>query len=187
MSRPAVPDPEDISAADAAELAQLESDIAEAADEFDDSFTPIQDVIAIARTSSERELAIAFWKHSANQELRFRRSRNRSAEAAMRRDINACSRAIIDIRGEKGDNGKLGELKRRVDGHDKKSWGLITLLLGGVGAAAAKLVMVGQLYGELRADVTATQKQLSLLQAENQMLRAVLIVPRPDNGKDPAP
>lgn len=168
------------------ELNEIETNLAAEADEFDEQFTPVQDVLTLARTSQDQNLVFALWRHSANQELRFRRTRNRSAETKLRRDIDDNAKAITDIHGAAGTNGKLGELRRRVDGLSSKAWWLFTALVGALGAAAVKLVIVVRAFDSVEALATHNAQQIQLLQAQVMTLQTALITryrPAEEPGK----
>jgi len=150
-------------------LAQLEADLIAEADEFDEQFTPVAEVLALANTARERDLVLALWQHSANQELRFRRQRKLSSEGALRRDTDANTKAITDIHGASGGNGKLGELRRRVDSLSKAAWWFVTAVIGGIGAAAVKLVMVVRAFDAV--ENTAQHNSARLLEQQARILR----------------
>ena len=103
--------------------------------EEDDHFTPVQHVIdliedRIVLTERERLIVTVIWRHTANLELRARQRSDSQDSGQLRRDIDALQLAIVDIRGEHGNNGKLGALKARVDQAESRRWWAVTALAG---------------------------------------------------------
>ena len=147
------------------ELGQIEHDLETEADEFDEQHTPIREILQLAGTSKEQAIVIALWRHTANQELRFRRARNRSSEGQMRRELDELKNRVTDISGKDGTNGKLGETKRRVDNIGKLGW----LVLGGIGAAAIKVVLMVRAFDAVEAQSLHNAQQI--LELSGRVLR----------------
>lgn len=72
--------------------------------------------------------------------------------------VDAVETAIVDIRGERGDNGKLGALKARVDVADSRRWQVLMFLAGLLVTVVTAAVTLGVWIGRIDADV-ATLKQ----------------------------
>lgn len=155
--------------AELVELGKVEEDLEAEADAFDDQFTPVAELLALAKTADDRNLVIGLWKHSARQELRHRRIRNRSSEHQMRKEIDELQARAIDTCGKDGTNGKLGELRRRVDALTSKAWWLFTAFVGGIGAASVKLVIVVRAFDAVEA--TTQQNAARLLEQQARILR----------------
>ena len=56
---------------------------------------------------------------------------------------------LADIHGRSGSNGKLGELKRRVDALSSRAWILLTAFVGALGTALIKVVLVTRAFSAL--------------------------------------
>lgn len=113
--------------------------------------------------------------------------------SALEKRIREVEIDMIDIRGESGDNGKLGNLTGLVKAiNDElsklsgRAWWAITVILGGLGAAAVKLVVIGKSYGELGTTVDNLKSQLERQQTEIFMLRQSrrFTMPADAPGKD---
>lgn len=144
----------------------------------EDDFTPVASVFerieeSFVPTERERMLLHLVWQHTANMELRSRARRDTDGTKALVDRVDGVETAIVDIRGERGNNGKLGALKARVDALMSRAWWLVTVLVGGVGAAAVKLIIVGRAYGELETEVQANKARIQLLE------RVVFLKSRP--------
>ncbi len=164
------------------ELGLIESAIASEADDYDDEFTPVSEILPIAKTPESRAIVIQLWKHSADQELRFRRTRNRSSEQQLRNDLDSLiarveghSERIVDATGKSGDNGKLGELRRRVDAWTSKLWWCVTAAVGAIGTAAIKLVLVTRAFDAVESRSLHNAEQVKILQAQVMTLQAAAI------------
>ncbi len=168
------------------ELAQIETDLQnEARSEWDDEFTPIREILELAgRDVVLRNIVAGLWKHSANQELRFRRQRNYSDEGRMREDVDANTASILDISGKNGSNGKLGEIKRRVDTLTSKAWLVLIAAIGSIGAAAVKLVIVTRAFSDVENRAARSADEIKLLQAQVLTLQAAQIT-RPRYRPEP--
>jgi len=126
--------------------------------EGDDHLTPVAHVIErISRTfvpsERERTLIHLFWEHTANMEMRGRKRSDSSETSTLRKAIDALETAIVDIRGERGDNGKLGELKRRVDVAESRRWWAVTFLAGLAVAVVTAAIAFGVWKGSIETDV----------------------------------
>jgi hypothetical protein len=67
--------------------------------------------------------------------------------------IDRVETAIVDIRGEHGNNGKLGALKARVDSTEARRWWVITFLAGLVVTVITAAITLGVWIGRIDADV----------------------------------
>lgn len=99
--------------------------------------------------------------------------------------------AVTDLRGQHGDNGKVGELRRRLDTLSSRAWWLLTLAIGSIGAAALKLVAVTTAFNHVAERSAHSADQLRILQAQVLTIQSALLVrdlvPAPEPGKDPQP
>jgi hypothetical protein len=132
--------------------------------EQEDHFTPVHHVIEVIEerlhieggvvlTERERLIVTMIWRHTANLELRARRRSDSSDHTKIRRDIDALETAITDIRGERGDNGKLGALKARVDQAESRRWWAITALAGVVVTVISASIAFGRWMSSVETDV----------------------------------
>jgi hypothetical protein len=92
--------------------------------------------------------------------------------AELRRDTDV---AFADIRGERGDNGKLGALKARVDTLSARAWWVIATAIAGLGGAAAKLVIVSSTFASVQASAADSAERVRALEAEVSTLRSQLV------------
>lgn len=136
-----------------------------------DEFTPVRDVLEQIRDPEARKVVALLWEHSANQEMRARKQLEQTEGGSLRRDIEALGRdhdrlcewtsdeltalnkAIVDIRGEGGNNGKLGALKDRVDKTDSRRWWLITFLVGTIITIVTAGIAIGRWMGNVESDL----------------------------------
>lgn len=156
-------------------------------DHDDDDFTPVGVAIermekAIDLTDRERELLRLAWEHSANQEMRTRKRVELTEGGQLRADIETVAEhvadvkeAIIDIHGASGQNGKLGELKRRVDGLTTRIWSAIGSAVASLGAAAVLIWNTSGDYHDVKAAARAANDQIKILQAQVMTLQAAAI------------
>lgn len=117
-------------------------------------FTPVSDVIErIERTivldERDRLLIHLFWQHTANMTMRW--SRTDAAQTDAR--LDALERAVIDMRGERGDNGKIGEQRRRLDKIEARRWWALTFLAGLIVTTLGWAYSFGARIGSIEADV----------------------------------
>lgn len=152
-----------------------------------DDFTPVGVAIermekAIDLTDRERELLRLAWEHSANQEMRARKRVELTEGGQLRADIETVAEhvadvkeAIIDIHGASGQNGKLGELKRRVDGLTTRIWSAIGSAVASLGAAAVLIWNTSGDYHDVKAAARAANDQIKILQAQVMTLQAAAI------------
>lgn len=137
--------------------------------ESDNDFTPVGQVIerieeVMVLDERDRLLLRLFWQHTANMEMRARKRSDSQDTSVIAKQVNELQDWRIDIEGKSGTNGKLGNLRKAVDGILHKGWWLITVLVGGIGAAAVKLIIVGRAYGELETKVENNSSRLKLLE-----------------------
>lgn len=149
-----------------------------------EDFTPVGHVIdtlqqQIALTERERQIVglvlKVSWNHSANQELRAQARHDTLDGGKLREEVDRIDTAITDIRGEKGDNGKLGELRRRVDSLTSLARSIVMLAVGGIGAAAIKLVMVTRAFDAVEAKATHAQDSIADLRNHNATLQSQVL------------
>lgn len=67
--------------------------------------------------------------------------------------IDALETAIVDIRGEHGNNGKLGALKARVDTAEARRWWAVTALAGVVITLISASIAFGRWMSRVETDV----------------------------------
>ena len=157
----------------------------EIGDDFDsEDYTPINDILALADSERERERTILYWRHIRNVEMRLRAvagadvniTDHIAEDAETHRQI---TEALTDVHGKNGQNGKLGELKRRVDALSSKAWWLLTAFVGGLGAALVKVVIVTRAFDAVEAKANHAEQQIQILQAQVMALTtAALARPR---------
>lgn len=163
-------------------------------DEFnrgDEDFTPVGKVIdrieeVMVLDERDRLLLRLFWQHTANMEMRSRKRSDSQDTSILSKRIDDAENRLIAISGERGDNGTLGNLRKAVDGILSKSWWLVTALVGGVGAAAIKLVIVGRAYGELETQVKANTSRIQLIENVT-FFKSFPKLPGLTPEKDPSP
>lgn len=129
--------------------------------EPDEDFTPVSNVlerVEFSPTDRERLLLHLVWQHTANMELRSRQRRDTGDTSAFEKRIDGVETAIVDIRGEHGNNGKLGALKARVDTAESRKWWALTFAAGLLVTVITAAVTLGVWIGRIDADV-ATLKQ----------------------------
>ncbi len=102
--------------------------------------------------------------------------------------------AIVDLRGESGQNGKLGNLRAEVANVRTaqttlggRFWALAMLLLGSVVAAATTLVVIGRWVGALETQVEANRAAAAQQALEIRALQFSRFTPAPPPGKDTPP
>lgn len=83
-------------------------------------------------------------------------------------DIEELRTAITDIRGESGNNGKLGALKERVDKAESRRWWLITFVAGTVLAVAAIVYRAGSLVGDVNSRLHQVEQRLERMERRNR-------------------
>lgn len=173
----------------------------------DDGFTPVRHVLDLI-SESHPELApliSKIWEHTANVEMRLnaRMGSETASENVNRRideqqdEINMIHQSLSEIRGNQaltrediakrftdltgrdGTNGKVGTLRVSLEKLHSKLWWGVTMIVGGLSGVAVKLIMVGTIYGQMKAEIEADHNQIQLLQQlvfKNQ-LKAVLDAP----------
>lgn len=154
-----------------------------------DDFTPVGDVMPLAGGDEALRIMLArIWQHTANMEMRLKSQLAESEAGRLHYEIDRLHTAITDIRGEHGTNGKLGEIRRRVDALTSWARSIVMLALGGIGAAAIKLVMVTRAFDAVAADASHARDEIRILQAQVMTLQTALIARRfrpavePGNG-----
>lgn len=161
--------------------------------------TPITDVLPLAgEDESARIVLVAVWRHIDNLEMRLLAKIAATSGETHRALIDEhvaedaqthldITEKLADIHGKSGQNGKLGELRRRVDALSKAAWLLVSVAVGGLGAAAIKLVMVVRAFDavEARGEATAA-RQLELIDRVLRLETEALRRHRSDNRFNPA-
>lgn len=145
-----------------------------------DAFTPVTDLLDLIDDPKLRRIVRMMWEHTANVELRSEERAGKGVDvSALVEDLAAlrteAATKFADIHGASGTNGKLGELRRRVDGLSSKAWWILTAFVGGIGAAAVKLVIVTSAFTEMRDRSLHHRDEIRLLQAQVQTLQSALI------------
>ncbi len=164
-----------------------------------DDFTPITDILAIAEDEHERELIKRIMYKFRNSEARQQKRIEQTEGGQLRAAIDAIehrqdkqAERITDISGKSGDNGKLGELRRRVDAWTSKMWWFVTALVGMLSTAAVKLVLVTRAFDAVEARsvhnaelIKRQDNEISLLRAEVMAERAARISRRARDERAP--
>lgn len=99
---------------------------------------------------------------------------------SQRARIEALELALVDVRGQSGNNGKLGNLRTAVDAIQgtlknisSRTWGLLVAFLSGIGAGVIKLMLVGRAFGALENQVAADRAALDQQAAQILALQAL--------------
>lgn len=72
---------------------------------------------------------------------------------------------FTDLRGRNGDNGKIGEMRRSLDEINRRSWWVLTFIIGCIGGIAIKVFLAGVEYGSIKASLNRLdEKQTELIQ-----------------------
>lgn len=155
-------------------------------------FTPVGSVfdrIADEMVLSDRERMILrlVWQHTANMEMRGRKRSDSQDTSLLAKRIDDLETRVVDMSGADGTNGKIGNLRKSVDGILSKGWWLITVLVGGIGAAAVKLIIVGRAYGELETKVENNTNRIQLIERATFLKSIPLLVDPAPPGKDHTP
>jgi hypothetical protein len=106
-----------------------------------------------------------------NRELRTELALLHQRTAAVERlaeVLDELSAHVVDIKGKSGDNGKLGELRRSLDGIAKRIWWAVTVVVGSLGAAAAVVFQTGQEIGTMRTKVDQLRDQVRTLHSYHE-------------------
>ncbi len=166
-------------------------------DEFVDPFreiTGVTEIIEECEASPDDALQIIL-RHMTNRDLRFQQALKQRSSEELATRLNQLELQMRDVRGESGSNGKLGNVTALVkiisDDVSKitaRAWAVFLILLGGVGAAAIKLVIVGKAYGDLETSVDSLNATVDRHQAEILLLRQSRRFNLPASPeKEPAP
>ena len=98
--------------------------------------------------------------------------------------------AIVDLRGESGSNGKLGNIRAELTAVKEKQaafigrfWALVMVVLGGLVGTVIELVLIGRAYGALETQVADDRAALVQLQS----LTFARFTPATTPGKDTTP
>ena len=152
--------------------------------------TPVTDVLPLAgEDESSRLMLVAVWRHIDNLEMRLLAKISATSGETHRQALDeheatdhahhaTVTEALADIHGRSGTNGKLGELKRRVDALTRAAWLLVSVAVGGLGAAAIKLVMVVRTFDAVEARSMHSAAQLLEVQARVLRLETAAITRR---------
>lgn len=151
-----------------------------------EDFTPVGDILPAVGPEQQTLLAIV-WRHTANMELRLRQAIQSTDANAVRSEVSAvaddlaqhrtaCTAAITDIRGERGDNGKIGEVRRRLDALTARAWAVLLLFLGGLAAAAREVVLITTAFNAVADRSIHSAEQIRVLQAQVQTIQSALLV-----------
>ena len=140
--------------------------------DFDnEDFTPITDILALVETERERERTILLWRHIRNVEMRSRARAGTGVDIAAHIAEDAevhreLAEKFADVHGVSGNNGKLGELRRRVDALSSKAWWLFTAFVGALGGALIKVVVVTRAFDSVEAKANHAEQQIQILHAQ---------------------
>lgn len=141
-----------------------------------EDLTPVTQVVARIEqtmTLNEREQVLVhlLCEHMANNVMRHTQAVKQLDASKLREELNALNDEVevlrtktevglADVRGERGDNGKLGELKRRVDQLEGRRWWLMTFIAGTIITVLGSAIAFGRWMGSIDADI-ATLKARS--------------------------
>lgn len=133
-----------------------------------DHHTPVTDLLALIDGLDEitprqlKQIVRLVWEHTTNVELRsVQRIPDEQTTAETRREFRELQ---LELTGKDGKNGKIGLLREAVDRLMSRAWWFFTVFVGGIGAAAVKLLIVGRAYGELDAQVNSNRARLQLIE-----------------------
>jgi hypothetical protein len=129
-----------------------------------EDFTPVGDVLDQIGDPEAKRIVTLLWRHTANIELRARQRLEASDAGALRRDLgilcddlaelrNDFGKADVDIRGESGSDGKLGELTREVRGWASRRWWLLTFVAGTIVTVLGAAIVFGRWMGSVETDL----------------------------------
>lgn len=147
-------------------------------------FTPVTDLLDRIHDPEVRWSIRMVWEHTANIEMRLQAQIDASDATKLEHDVGKVASAIVDLRGERGDNGKVGELRRQVAELRSRAWWLFTAFVGGLGAALIKVVVITRAFDAVEARSHTNADQIKVLQAQVMTLQTALIV-RPRYRPEP--
>lgn len=119
--------------------------------------TPVGHVLQlIERSELDEDDKRPLKRHVANMALRAARTEPefmRQQIDELDEKVEGLGKAIVDIRGEHGNNGKLGALKARVDQSESRKWAVLMALVGAVITILTLAVGGGRWIGRIETDV----------------------------------
>lgn len=127
--------------------------------EPDEDFTPVGQILDKIADPELRDAVTAVWRHSANIELRARERAKDTDVGCLAERVGAAELAIVDIRGEHGNNGKLGEIRRRVEQMSARRWWFLTAIAGSLLAIGAGVLAAGRWVGAIETDVEVLKER----------------------------
>lgn len=152
----------------------------------ENGFTPVRHVLDLI-SESHPELApliSKIWEHTANVEMRLNaRLGDETAIENVNRQVSEqqdeidmihqqfgdlredLARRFTDLTGQNGTNGKVGTIRTSLEKLHSRLWWGVTFIVGAIGGAGVKLVLIGKTYGEMEAEIKASQAQIQLLQS----------------------
>lgn len=135
----------------------------------DADFTPVRNILEMfaaefADDPRMEALVVALWRHSANQEQRWRELGDVAGHEVVRNELAEIKEAIIVLQGPDGKNGKVGNLRADVDKMNSRAWGLITFVLAGLLGVGAMLANVGSRFGTVEALANSNAARLGLVE-----------------------
>lgn len=98
---------------------------------------------------------------------------------------------LIALSGEDGKNGAVGSATKRLDKYDSRIWWAVTFIIGAIGTAAIKLIVVVRAFDALDSQAQHNAEKILLLQAESTRLEAQILtlqqalLMRPRRAVDP--
>jgi hypothetical protein len=144
-----------------------------------DQVTPVTDLLDlidgldIIDGPRLKRIVRLIWEHTANVEMRAVQripdeqdiTKLRADVAAIDADLRREFRELqFELMGRDGTNGKIGMLRGAVEKLLSRAWWFFTVAVGGIGAAAIKLIVVGRTYGELEMQCRANTARVQLLE-----------------------
>lgn len=124
--------------------------------------TPVTDILDLIEDPQLRRIVRLIWEHTANSEMRaVQRVPDEQDIARLRSELRELQ---LELTGKDGTNGKVGVLRGAVEKLLSRAWWFFTVAVGGIGAAAIKLIVVGRAYGELETQCQANTARVQLLE-----------------------
>jgi hypothetical protein len=107
-----------------------------------DEFTPVGHILDTITDPQMKRVVRLIWEHSANIEMR---SEQRVGSDALRTELDTVQASV----------------KKLFD----RAWWLFTMLVGALGAAAIKLVIIGRAYGDMETEIRALKDRTQLIES----------------------
>lgn len=152
-----------------------------------DDFTPVADVLDQIADPETKRIVALLWRHTANIELRAQARLAASDGGALRRDLSILQDElaelrtdIVDVRGESGSGGALGELTRQVNGWASRRWWLLTFVAGTIVTVLGAAIVFGRWMGRIETDVDTLKARAAARRAAPEPFQLPAEVPAKD-------